>query len=228
MPERERKVCPFCDSGCDHCSYIRCFDVRATVGLLKAWHPQRLDGHLESQTYQIESDLTRFSGVSYVHKCLRRVLFGAVALYPEYKWESPEKHFLNDIWHLLWKILSCQVCARRHHSCSWLPKCCSCPSNPVVPYRILREVFFLVKLCWQYQPRCHAQSLSCDPMVPGILSVLVALMSGKAEVKYNPEAIQPSRIAQLIQDLGFEATVMEDNTVSEGDIELIVSTVAIT
>ncbi|XP_035312333.1 copper-transporting ATPase 2 isoform X4 [Cricetulus griseus] len=55
----------------------------------------------------------------------------------------------------------------------------------------------------------------------GILSVLVALMSGKAEVKYNPEAIQPSRIAQLIQDLGFEATVMEDNTVSEGDIELI-------
>ncbi|XP_035308086.1 copper-transporting ATPase 2 isoform X3 [Cricetulus griseus] len=56
----------------------------------------------------------------------------------------------------------------------------------------------------------------------GILSVLVALMSGKAEVKYNPEAIQPSRIAQLIQDLGFEATVMEDNTVSEGDIELII------
>lgn len=56
----------------------------------------------------------------------------------------------------------------------------------------------------------------------GILSVLVALMSGKAEVKYNPEVIQPPRIAQLIQDLGFEATVMEDNTVSEGDIELII------
>ncbi|CAO2611603.1 Copper-transporting ATPase 2 [Lemmus lemmus] len=56
----------------------------------------------------------------------------------------------------------------------------------------------------------------------GILSVLVALMSGKAEVKYNPEVIQPPRIAQLIQDLGFGATVMEDNTVSEGDIELII------
>lgn len=65
-------------------------------------------------------------------------------------------------------------------------------------------------------------------MVPGILSVLVALMSGKAEVKYNPEVIQPPRIAQLIQNLGFGATVMEDNTVSEGDIELIVSPVAIT
>ncbi|XP_052607742.1 copper-transporting ATPase 2 isoform X2 [Peromyscus californicus insignis] len=57
----------------------------------------------------------------------------------------------------------------------------------------------------------------------GILSVLVALMSGKAEVKYNPEVIQPPRIAQLIQDLGFEATIMEDNTASEGDIELIVT-----
>ncbi|XP_031195088.1 copper-transporting ATPase 2 isoform X3 [Mastomys coucha] len=57
----------------------------------------------------------------------------------------------------------------------------------------------------------------------GILSVLVALMSGKAEVKYDPEVIQSPRIAQLIQDLGFEAAIMEDNTVSEGDIELIIT-----
>uniref|UniRef100_A0A8C6QIU3 Copper-transporting ATPase 2 n=1 Tax=Nannospalax galili TaxID=1026970 RepID=A0A8C6QIU3_NANGA len=57
----------------------------------------------------------------------------------------------------------------------------------------------------------------------GIVSVLVALMSGKAEVKYNPEVIQPPRIAQLIQDLGFEATVVEDNAGSEGDIELIIT-----
>ncbi|XP_073899561.1 copper-transporting ATPase 2 isoform X3 [Castor canadensis] len=57
----------------------------------------------------------------------------------------------------------------------------------------------------------------------GILSVLVALMSGKAEVKYNPEVIQPPTIAQLIQDLGFEATVMEDNAGSDGDIELIIT-----
>uniref|UniRef100_A0A8I6AMH8 Copper-transporting ATPase 2 n=2 Tax=Rattus norvegicus TaxID=10116 RepID=A0A8I6AMH8_RAT len=57
----------------------------------------------------------------------------------------------------------------------------------------------------------------------GILSVLVALMSGKAEVKYDPEVIQSPRIAQLIEDLGFEAAIMEDNTVSEGDIELIIT-----
>ncbi|EPQ14370.1 Copper-transporting ATPase 2 [Myotis brandtii] len=57
----------------------------------------------------------------------------------------------------------------------------------------------------------------------GILSVLVALMAGKAEVKYNPEVIQPLEIAQLIQDLGFGAAVMEDYTGSDGDIELIIT-----
>ncbi|KAM5288579.1 copper-transporting ATPase 2 isoform 23-T23 [Ctenodactylus gundi] len=58
----------------------------------------------------------------------------------------------------------------------------------------------------------------------GVLSVLVALMSGKAEVKYNPEVIQPPKIAQLIQDLGFQASVMEDNAGSDGDIELVSKT----
>ncbi|XP_054575755.1 copper-transporting ATPase 2 isoform X2 [Eptesicus fuscus] len=57
----------------------------------------------------------------------------------------------------------------------------------------------------------------------GILSVLVALMAGKAEVKYNPEVIQPLEIAQLIQDLGYGAAVMEDYTGSDGDIELIIT-----
>nr|XP_023406999.1 copper-transporting ATPase 2 [Loxodonta africana] len=54
----------------------------------------------------------------------------------------------------------------------------------------------------------------------GVLSVLVALMAGKAEVKYNPEIIQPFEIAQLIENLGFQAAVMEDYTGSDGNIEL--------
>ncbi|XP_053521545.1 copper-transporting ATPase 2 isoform X2 [Artibeus jamaicensis] len=57
----------------------------------------------------------------------------------------------------------------------------------------------------------------------GILSVLVALMAGKAEVKYNPEVIQPLEIAGLIEDLGFEAAVLEDCKGSDGDIELLVT-----
>uniref|UniRef100_A0A2I3HIQ7 Copper-transporting ATPase 2 n=1 Tax=Nomascus leucogenys TaxID=61853 RepID=A0A2I3HIQ7_NOMLE len=57
----------------------------------------------------------------------------------------------------------------------------------------------------------------------GVLSVLVALMAGKAEVKYDPEVIQPLEIAQFIQDLGFEAAVMEDYTGSDGNIELTIT-----
>lgn len=73
--------------------------------------------------------------------------------------------------------------------------------------------------------RPSLECYSCGLTVSGILSVLVALMAGKAEVKYNPEVIQPLEIAQLIQDLGFEAAVMEDYAGSDGDIELIVSMV---
>nr|XP_033804067.1 LOW QUALITY PROTEIN: copper-transporting ATPase 2 [Geotrypetes seraphini] len=57
----------------------------------------------------------------------------------------------------------------------------------------------------------------------GIISVLVALMAGKAEVKYNPDSIHPLEIAQLIEDLGFGATVLEDYTASDGNIELTIA-----
>uniref|UniRef100_A0A4W3JZL7 Copper-transporting ATPase 2 n=1 Tax=Callorhinchus milii TaxID=7868 RepID=A0A4W3JZL7_CALMI len=56
----------------------------------------------------------------------------------------------------------------------------------------------------------------------GIHSVLVALMAGKAEVKYNPDIVQPPEIAGFIKDLGFGATVIEDHDGSDGKLELIV------
>lgn len=59
----------------------------------------------------------------------------------------------------------------------------------------------------------------------GIVSVLVALMAGKAEIKYKPDLIQPLEIAQLIQNLGFEATVIEDHSEIEGNVELLVSNI---
>jgi Cu+-exporting ATPase len=43
----------------------------------------------------------------------------------------------------------------------------------------------------------------------GIHLVLVALLSSKAEIKYNPEYIIPSQIAHLINELGFHAEVLE-------------------
>ncbi|NXQ40675.1 ATP7B ATPase, partial [Catharus fuscescens] len=57
----------------------------------------------------------------------------------------------------------------------------------------------------------------------GIVSVLVALMAGKAEIKYKPDLIQPLEIAQLIQNLGFEATIMENNAETEGQVELLIT-----
>uniref|UniRef100_A0A672TQC9 Copper-transporting ATPase 2 n=1 Tax=Strigops habroptila TaxID=2489341 RepID=A0A672TQC9_STRHB len=57
----------------------------------------------------------------------------------------------------------------------------------------------------------------------GIVSVLVALMAGKAEIKYKPELIQPVEIAQLIQNLGFGATVIEDHEETEGNVELLIA-----
>ncbi|XP_056393708.1 copper-transporting ATPase 1 isoform X2 [Hyla sarda] len=56
----------------------------------------------------------------------------------------------------------------------------------------------------------------------GIHSVLVALMAGKAEVRYNPMIIQPSGVAELIQELGFEATVLDDYDQGDGVLELVV------
>ncbi|XP_053555306.1 copper-transporting ATPase 1 isoform X2 [Bombina bombina] len=56
----------------------------------------------------------------------------------------------------------------------------------------------------------------------GIYSVLVALMAGKAEVRYNPVIMQPSGIAELIQELGFEATVLENYEEGNGVLELVV------
>ncbi|KAM6099365.1 copper-transporting ATPase 2 isoform 1-T1 [Theristicus caerulescens] len=57
----------------------------------------------------------------------------------------------------------------------------------------------------------------------GIISVLVALMAGKAEIKYKPEFIQPLEIAQLIQNLGFEAAIIEDHAETEGNVELLIT-----
>nr|XP_054595458.1 copper-transporting ATPase 2 isoform X2 [Nothobranchius furzeri] len=57
----------------------------------------------------------------------------------------------------------------------------------------------------------------------GIISVLVSLMAGKAEVKYNPEVLNATTITQLIQDLGFGAKLIEDNAVSHGKLDLHVS-----
>uniref|UniRef100_A0A8C3Y0Y3 Copper-transporting ATPase 2 n=1 Tax=Catharus ustulatus TaxID=91951 RepID=A0A8C3Y0Y3_CATUS len=72
---------------------------------------------------------------------------------------------------------------------------------------------------------CNSSTLSNASVIAaaGIVSVLVALMAGKADIKYKPDLIQPLEIAQLIQNLGFEATIMENNAETEGQVELLIT-----
>ncbi|XP_038556259.1 copper-transporting ATPase 1 [Micropterus salmoides] len=55
----------------------------------------------------------------------------------------------------------------------------------------------------------------------GIYSVLVALMASKAEVRYNPELMDPVKIAECVKELGFTASVMENYEGSDGNLELV-------
>ncbi|XP_024144754.1 copper-transporting ATPase 2 isoform X1 [Oryzias melastigma] len=57
----------------------------------------------------------------------------------------------------------------------------------------------------------------------GIISVLVSLMAGKAEVKYDPGVLSAPAVAQLIQELGFGAKVMEDNAGEQGKLDLTIT-----
>uniref|UniRef100_A0A8C2YZU2 Copper-transporting ATPase 2 n=1 Tax=Cyclopterus lumpus TaxID=8103 RepID=A0A8C2YZU2_CYCLU len=57
----------------------------------------------------------------------------------------------------------------------------------------------------------------------GIVAVLVSLMAGKAEVKYDPGVLDSAAVTQLIEDLGFGATLMEDNAVSHGKLDLTIT-----
>ena len=48
-------------------------------------------------------------------------------------------------------------------------------------------------------------------------------MASKAEVRYNPEVMDPLKIAEYVRELGFTASVMEDYEGSDGSLELVVS-----
>uniref|UniRef100_A0A3P8ULR1 Copper-transporting ATPase 2 n=1 Tax=Cynoglossus semilaevis TaxID=244447 RepID=A0A3P8ULR1_CYNSE len=57
----------------------------------------------------------------------------------------------------------------------------------------------------------------------GVISVLVSLMAGKAEVKYDPSTIDSAAVTQLIEDLGFGAKLIEDNALTHGKLDLSIT-----
>ncbi|XP_061301755.1 copper-transporting ATPase 1 [Pezoporus flaviventris] len=101
------------------------------------------------------------------------------------------------------------------------------PSSQVSPAHLVRQETKTVSKCY-----VQVTGMTCASCVAniernlrredGIHSILVALMAGKAEVRYNPAVIHPSAIADLIRELGFGATVMENCGEGDGILELVV------
>uniref|UniRef100_UPI0037E894B5 copper-transporting ATPase 2 n=1 Tax=Semicossyphus pulcher TaxID=241346 RepID=UPI0037E894B5 len=54
----------------------------------------------------------------------------------------------------------------------------------------------------------------------GIITVLVSLMAGKAEVKYDSDVMDAAAVNQLIEDLGYGAKLIEDSEVTQGKLDL--------
>ena len=52
--------------------------------------------------------------------------------------------------------------------------------------------------------------------------MLVALMAGKAEVKYHADLLDAVAVTQLIEELGFGASLLEDDAVTQGRLDLTV------
>ena len=52
--------------------------------------------------------------------------------------------------------------------------------------------------------------------------MLVALMAGRAEVKYHADLLDAVAVTQLIEELGFGASLLEDDAVTQGRLDLTV------
>lgn len=53
--------------------------------------------------------------------------------------------------------------------------------------------------------------------------MLVSLMAGRAEVKFDPEVLTAAAVPQLLEDMGFTAELMEDQALEPGKLDLTVS-----
>ncbi|XP_067134859.1 copper-transporting ATPase 1 isoform X1 [Centruroides vittatus] len=58
--------------------------------------------------------------------------------------------------------------------------------------------------------------------VEGVHCVLVALMAQKAEVKFDPAYIMPSQLANIVSELGYPSTVLDDVSSQYGEVELLI------
>ena len=63
------------------------------------------------------------------------------------------------------------------------------------------------------------------PPLPGVDSVLVALLAEKADIQYDSELTDPGKLVAEIESLGFGANLLSDSEgYQQGKVDLIVST----
>ena len=65
----------------------------------------------------------------------------------------------------------------------------------------------------------NSYSIGIFSLLTGVQNILVALMSAKAEVEFDPSRVLPSQIANSITELGFPSTIIEEESGS-GKLEL--------
>lgn len=58
--------------------------------------------------------------------------------------------------------------------------------------------------------------------VKGVKFALVALLPQKAEVKYNPVLVQPSQLVELVNSMGFNASILNDHKTVHGEAEFLI------
>lgn len=71
-------------------------------------------------------------------------------------------------------------------------------------------------------------SLPLLSLPPGLHSVLVALLSEKADIQYSPDFLSPDMIVKEIQGLGFGAELIsESEQYQQGQLDLSVGSMAV-
>lgn len=67
---------------------------------------------------------------------------------------------------------------------------------------------------------CVEHIEKCVKKLPGVHGILVSLLAGKAEVKYDPSLTKPESISDYIDDLGYPTEVNHDYNENSSDCEI--------
>ncbi|OQR71264.1 copper-transporting ATPase 1-like, partial [Tropilaelaps mercedesae] len=86
---------------------------------------------------------------------------------------------------------------------------------------VLQKAFFIIRgmTCLS----CVATIEKNLQKVEGVHHVLVALLAERAEVRFDPKLITSEQIAEAIDDMGFDAAVLEDAECIQGELVLFIS-----